>query len=369
LYFVDEAAYVERPEAMEGSLSENTRVKIQISSVSGPGTVFHRTRQAGTEWNPGAPILRARHNVFLMDWSHHPEKSSAWLAERREDYESRGLGHVFAREIERNYAAAQEGAIIKPAWVDAAMDAHKKLNRVEEFEAGGRTTAGLDVGDEGGDANAGSIVKGSLIKRMCSWKVRDTAITARKMVDMCRPFSPLELQYDSIGLGAGIKSETNRLRDNNLLPAGITLVPWNAGAGVLNPMDRVVADDPQSPLNKDFYGNLKTQAWWHVRTLLYNTWRAVTQGEYFLVDQLISFDCTAILEGRDVDTTVLAKIRDELSQATTTLTAKMKVNINKAPSGTLSPNLADSLVMAKWPLPNEEPGLIGFFGMPIIVKG
>jgi hypothetical protein len=377
IYFVDEAAYVERPEAMEGALSENTRCQIHISSVSGPGTVFHRTRQSGAEWTPGKPIHKDRHNVFLMDWSDHPEKSAEWLAQRKKSFDDRGLGHVFAREIERNYAAAQEGSIIKPEWVDAAFDAHKKLNRVAEFESWGKLVAGLDVGDETGDANAGTIMKGRLVKRLQMWKVRDTAITARKMIDICRPFAansadPLELQYDCIGLGAGIKAETNRLRDENLMPPNIVLVPWNAGltgVALVGPHERVVRDDPKSPANKDFYGTLKAQAWWNIRTLLYNTWRAVTQGEAFPIDQLIAFDCEAILSIREVDTTILHKIKDELSQVVSTLTTKMKVNINKAPTGTQSPNLADSLVMAQWPVPNTEPGLFGYFGAPIVVKG
>jgi hypothetical protein len=50
LYFVDEAAHLEHPEMVEAALSENTRVRIDISSVAGLGNVFHRKREAATDW-------------------------------------------------------------------------------------------------------------------------------------------------------------------------------------------------------------------------------------------------------------------------------------------------------------------------------
>jgi len=321
LYLIDESAYLERPDMVEGALSENTRVRIDISSVSAPGTVFHRTRQAGIEWAPGKPISQTRHNVFLMDWRDHPEKNAEWAAKKKESFESRGLGHVYAREIERNYAAVAEGAIIKPEWVDAALDADKKLKL---FMTGGKTVASLDVGEEGGASNACSVIVGQTLKALKAWQVRDTAISARNAINVCRPFAPCELQYDSIGIGAGIKAETNRLRDENLMPAGIILVPWHAGAEVLNPHERIVKNDEKSPTNKMFYSSIKAQGWWHVRQVFYNTWRAVTQGDEFPVEELICIDTSAIEVG------LLHKLRDELCQVTaTTATAKFKLAILK----------------------------------------
>ena len=62
------------------------------------------------------------------------------------------------------------------------------------------------------------------------------------------------------------------------MPKGVEFVSWNAGAGVLDPERRVIDGDSESPLNKDFYTNLKAQAWWELRRRFERTHRAVTDG-------------------------------------------------------------------------------------------
>ena len=157
------------------------------------------------------------------------------------------------------------------------------------------------------------------------------------------------LQYDSIGIGSGVKAETNRLIDEGLMPAEIRLVPWNAGAEVLDPEGRVVEGDTNSPTNKDFYANLKAQAWWQLRRRFERTWRAVQSvegGERFTwsADNLISLPS---------DLPTIRKVEKELAQPTSGQSASLKMMVNKKPPGTRSPNLADAIVMAFWPLPSE----------------
>jgi len=88
------------------------------------------------------------------------------------------------------------------------------------------------------------------------------------------------LQYDCVGVGSGIKAETNRLIDEGLMPDNITLVPWNAGAEVLKPDHRIIPGDSNSPKNKDFYANLKAQGWWELRRRFERTYRAVNDPEF-----------------------------------------------------------------------------------------
>ena len=361
IYFVDEAAWLERPDAVEAALSENTRVRIDISSVSPPGTLFHRTRQTGVEWSPGKPILKDRANVFLLDWRDHPEKNEQWLANRKHHFESRGLGHVFAREIERNYAATTEVAIIRPEWVEAAFDAHKKLGITLEP---GKRTAGFDIADEGGGSNACVVRDGQLVKAVKDWHSRDTAISTRAALEMVKPFVPIEMHYDCVGMGAGVRSEVNRLKDDDLMPEGVIIVPWHPQHMLIDPHEKLFPDDVKSMTNFQFFSNFKAQAWWNTRTLLFNTWRMVTQGEIFLPDQIVSIDCA------NVDKSMQHKLRDELSQViATTHSAKMKWTIVKAPANTYSPNLADAFVMAFWPAPLEPDGVVTSFYGPTVIKG
>lgn len=60
------------------------------------------------------------------------------------------------------------------------------------------------------------------------------------------------------------------------MPAGITFRPWNAGAAPLRPREHVVPGDRETPINGDFYANLKAQAWWQMRLRFERTDKAVT---------------------------------------------------------------------------------------------
>jgi len=369
VYFVDEAAYLDHPELVEASLSETTRTRIDISSVSGPGTIFHRTRQSGVVWKPGGKIYKDRANVFLLDWRDHPEKDEEWAAARKAAFEAKGLLHVYAREIERDYAATATGVIIKPEWFDAAINAHKKLDL--DFTKG-RTTAGLDVADEGAAVNACVVAQHRLVSECQHWGARDTAITARKALIICKPYAPLDLQYDCIGIGAGIKAECNRLKDMGLMPEGINLVPWRAGDNVQDPFERVIKNDDKSPMNRDFFLNLRAQAWWSVSRLFYNTWRMVTQHRVDSEEEEVTFDPSEMIaiDASKIDTGTLHRLRDELIQVTATqATQKLKMAIEKAPDGAPSPNLADALIMALFPMPRVVTGSTSAFVAPRIIRG
>lgn len=154
------------------------------------------------------------------------------------------------------------------------------------------------------------------------------------------------LQYDSIGVGAGVKAEANRLGSEcgsdgqPLLPGGLSFRPWNAAAAPLRPRDHVVPGDRATPTNGDFYANLKAQAWWQLRLRFERTHKAITAGENYDPANLISLP-------RDMPG--LASLRRELSQPTRAVNGALKLVVDKKPEGTRSPNKADALVMAFWP--------------------
>jgi hypothetical protein len=335
LYLKDESAHYERPEKIEAALSDNTRVQIDLSSVNGLGNVFHRRREAGADWC--GEIVPGRTQVFVMDWRDHPAKTEEWYAQRKAKAEADGLQHIFAQEVDRNYAAAVDGVIIPGEWVRSAIDAHIKLGIPDSGPWG----SGLDVADEGGDTNAQAMRRGVILKAVEEWGERDTAQTARRALANVEGLGPLEIQYDCIGVGAGVKAEVNNLADRDSIPKGVRLVPWNAGARVQNPKGRVVSGDKDSPLNEDFYTNLKAQAWWELRNRFYRTWRVINEGAEYDHDTLISIDSKI---------PKLRKLEKELSQATVGRGASLKMVVNKTPSGTKSPNLADAVVMAYWPI-------------------
>jgi phage terminase large subunit len=344
-FFKDESAHYERPEVVEAALESNTRVQIDISSVCGLGNVFHQKREMGVEWDPDKKDYpKHRTRVFVMDWRDHPAKTQEWYDLGRRDYLQRGLLHLWAQEVDRNYAAAVQGVIIPNEWVKSAIDAHK---RVEGLTDEGGWCAGLDVADEGGDLNALAKRKGVVLKWVEEWGDRDPGVVARRAIDKCRSHGRIDLEYDCIGVGAGVKAEANRLADEKIMPREIRLVPWNAGAKVLNPDDNIIPGDKQSPTNADFYENLSAQAAWELRLRFERTHRAVTEPHHFTwdPDELISIDSSTIPLG------ALRQLEKELSQPTAGLSSRLRTMVNKKPDGTRSPNMFDAVKMCYFPVP------------------
>ncbi len=346
VYFKDESAHYEHPEAIEAALASNTRCQIDISSVHGIGNVFHRRREAGVEWSPGAKLPKGKTRIFVMDWRDHPAKTQGWYELMRQQYIDNGLAHIFAQEVDRNYGASVVGTILPLEWIQAAVDAHAKLKIIPS----GLWMAALDVADEGGDTNALSKREGVVLRALDEWGERDTGVTTRRAVEALKGLGEVDLQYDAIGVGAGVKSEANRLDDDKLLPKGVRFVKWEAGAAVLWPDDHIIPGDKQSPLNKDFYHNLKAQGWWMLRRRFEITYRALTEAGFtYDTEDIISLDSKMPL---------LQKLIKELSQPTAGPSTRMKLIVNKAPEGSKSPNLADSVMMNYWPIPVRRPLMV-----------
>lgn len=339
IYFKDESAHYERAELIEAALGDNTRVQVDISSVNGVGNVFHRRRESGQEWRPDQPLSRDVANVFVMDWRHHPEKDDEWYDRRRRKAEAEGLLHLFAQEVDRNYSAAVEGVVIPYEWVSSAIDAHLRLGLPEPT---GRKIAALDVGDEGGDSNGLAVRRDYMLLDLQErHRSDDVGVTTRWALAHLGP-EDVEFNYDCIGIGSGVKQETNRLRQTGELSDHVRMHPWSASAQVLDPDRHVIRKDRNTPLNRDFYQNYKAQAWWQLRLRFERTHKAVTEGQEFPASDLVSIPSG--LPNR-------TKLMKELSQATMSqASGTLKLKIDKAPDGVKSPNLADAMVMAYWPV-------------------
>jgi phage terminase large subunit len=295
-YFKDESAWYERPEAIEAALGDNTRTQIDISSVHGLGNVFHRKREAGTDWEPGDPFYRNRTNVFVMDWRDHPDKDETWYRTREEAARDAGLLHVFRQEVDRDYSASIEGTIVPAEWLKACVDAHLKIPGMLDGPWMGALDVADDTADNKGDRNAWSLRKNVVLTAVEDWGDRDTGETARRAVMLARNVGqPIKVQYDCIGVGSGVKSETNRLMATGEMPKNVKFVSWDAGSSVLYPEQRVVTfdngnEDPESSLNKEFYGNLKAQGWWMLRRRAEKTFNCITKGKRYPVDEMMSLD-------------------------------------------------------------------------------
>lgn len=360
IYFLDEAAHIERAEKVEAALGDNTNVRIDISSVNGVGNVFHRRREHGVIWQPKQTIKKGFVRIFVADWRDHPAKTQEWYDTRKAKYEREGMLHIFAQEVDRDYSSAVSNVVIPYAWIQASVNAHIDIPYfAEEYKNHmNEWSAGLDVGDEGGDRSALTLREWVIWRDVKEWGERDPGVTARKAIEYCRELKGKVIcQYDCIGVGAGVKTEYNRLTDDEKIISKnkIVFVPWNAGASVIKPYERIIPDDTESLHNRDFFDNLKAQAWWSLRTRFFKTFKARTEGAFYPANDLISLDGNMPL---------INQLKKELIQPTRGQSSRLKMLIEKKPNGMKSPNLADSGVQAFFPLTDDTNySIVGNYGV------
>lgn len=350
IYFKDESAHYGHPELIEAALGQNTNVQIDISSVNGTGNVFHRKRMYGLVWAPGAEMAQNKTNIFVFDWTENPLKDQSWYDNEREKKEGEGLSHVFEQEVNRNYSASKEGIIIPQAWVLAARNAHKRFPGMEA----GPWRAGFDPYNEGKDKHALVKMKGAVIKFARQWTKGDTGEATREVVIECRRNVPIDIQFDAIGIGAGVTAESNRLAgsedEGEKMPKGMTFIAFVASDGVLRPDERVDNTQEDSTegegiTNDQMFKNMKAQAWWDLRRKFERTWRAINKGEVYSPMDMISIDTDALSPAE------LAELETQLSQPVRK-GGQLKIIVDKTPDGSDSPNLGDASVICSFPVSN-----------------
>ena len=328
MYFLDEWAFVERQEAVDAAISQNTNVHIKGSTPNGIGDRFHQDRFSG------------RYAVFTMPWRANPDKN--WQVELRGKliypwYEKQLAtldDVVLAQEVDINYAASVEGVLIPAAWVEAAIDSHIKLN----IEPSGDRIGALDVADEGRDKNSFAGRHGIVLQYLESWSGKGDDIfgTTQKTMDICIQDNYSLFYYDADGLGAGVRGDARVINERQREIGGveINVEPFRGSASAHDPDGEMVEERK----NKDFFANLKAQSWWSLRIRFQNTYRALNGMEYD-PDNLIS------LSTADIDPKELALLKTELSQPTYTKNGVGKILVNKQPDGACSPNRADSVMI------------------------
>lgn len=245
---------------------------------------------------------------------------------RENDYEL--YLHVYEGEPVGN----SDLAVIKPLWIAAAIDAHKKLG----IEPTGGWMAGFDVADEGKDKNAFVWRNGFVVRGAEEWKDDDPNTAARFVFMNSLQMGMDTVTYDNIGVGAGakgaIREEKKKLTHKEKAPQyrGFT-----ANESPISPESLYMPGKK----NKDMFGNLKAQTWWLVRDRFKNTYDAIN-GKPYDVEKLVSIDSSI---------PAVAKLCAELAQPRRDLqNGKVIIESKKdmKKRGVVSPNLADGFVMA-----------------------
>jgi hypothetical protein len=319
-YIVDESAFLERPQLVDASLSATTNCRQDISTPNGMGNPFAQKRHSG------------KIKVFTFHWRDDPRKDDAWYARQREFLDP----VTVAQEIDINYAASAEGVLIPSEWVQAAIGAHRKLG----IEPTGSRRGALDVADEGKDKNAFAGRHGFLLDYVKSWsgKGSDIFSTVERAMSICDERGYTSFDYDADGLGAGVRGDARVINEQRSAAGKFPVrdEPFRGSGAVDDPEGEMVKERK----NKDFFANAKAQAWWALRLRFQAVYRAVVEQMPYNPDDIISID---------PDLEELVPLTMELSQPTYTVNTVGKIVIDKAPEGTMSPNLADAVMICFQP--------------------
>jgi len=312
IYFKDESAFYDRPDRIEAALSMNTDIQIDVSTPNGLGNPFYRKRMSGAV------------DVFVFDWREDPRKDQEWYDAQVEKYAHSPF--IVAQEIDRNYSASVEMVAIPGKWIEAAVNYN--------LPDTGTKVLALDPADEGIDMHGVVWRKGIVVKFVEEWKEGDTGDATRRCWRICQDEKIPTFKFDSIGIGAGVKTTARSLLANQ--------APNQSKRAFVNVQGVNVGKDPTSgnweegKTNKDMFRNLKAQLWFEMRRRFYNTYRRRNGDLKVQADKCISIPNHAQLKME------LGQPKYEIAEnGLIQIESKKKM----AARGLRSPNLADALVI------------------------
>lgn len=185
IYFIDESAFLEHPDAVDASLSQTSNCRIHVSTPNGAGNSFYRKAHDG------------KTPKFVFDWRDDPRKDEAWYQEQKQKLDP----VVLAQEVDRSYTASVANAFIVGEIAQAA--ARQGPADISPF---GPIMIGVDVARYGNDKSCITVRQGRV---MLSMRV----ITGADVVDVAGMAKELakshvgelgQIAVDTIGLGAGV---------------------------------------------------------------------------------------------------------------------------------------------------------------------
>ncbi|WP_374413256.1 PBSX family phage terminase large subunit [Novosphingobium colocasiae] len=238
-----------------------------------------------------------------------------------------------------------DAVVIKRSWLTSAIDAHKALG----IEITGSKRLGFDVADDGPDRNALVLSHGPLAYWSDLWKGGEDELPK----SAARAWSvavehEAELVYDNIGVGAGVGGNVDQLnaaQSEAHRKHRVRHIGFNAGGAVFKP-DAIYSRSHPQRTNKDFFANIKAQAWWLVADRLRNVHNAIRDGRDFDPSDMLFIDG---------EMPNLSKLIDELCTPKRDFDNAGKVKVeskkdltksNRVGGPRPSPNLADAFIMS-----------------------
>jgi len=184
VYFKDESAFYERPDAVDAALSQTSNCKIDISTPNGEGNPFWAKRHGG------------KFPVFVFDWKDDPRKGADWYARQKATLDP----VVLAQEVDRDYSASISNSLIPGDIVTMAAS-----RGPADVPPVGGLRVGLDVARFGDDKTVLTFRRGRVLLKQVKWGKTDITGTAGRAKQEIMAFRerPEQIAVDVIGIGAG----------------------------------------------------------------------------------------------------------------------------------------------------------------------
>lgn len=269
------------------------------------------------------------HLVIKLNYDSNPWFPDSLEQERAYD-ETNLPDEVYRHIWLGDYNDSVDNSLIKPEWFNACIDAHEKLG----IEPSGKKVASFDPSDEGGDAKGFCFMHGNMLKHIDQKLDGDAAQGVDWASGKARQYGAQAFVWDCDGLGVSLKREVERSMPR------VEHVMFKGSSGVDNP-NQSYGEGSLRSTNKDSFKNKRAQYYVMLRDRIYSTYLAVTRGDSFDQDAMISIssDCGNI-----------DALRSELCRIPTKNNETGKIQLMSKPDmarmGIKSPNMADALMMA-----------------------
>jgi phage terminase large subunit len=274
--------------------------------------------------------------VRKINYDENPFLSSTMLkiieAAKIEDEEE--YNHIYLGVPRDN----DDEAIIKRTHIMSAINAHIQL----DIQPSGARRIGFDVADDGEDYCAMIQTHGSLANWADLWKAKeDELLKSCSRVWQRAHEHKAQVVYDAIGVGATSGAKFNELNASSKTAFPVQHSKFFAGGAPFRPNAKYGITGIS---NRDYFSNIKSQAWWLVADRLRNTHNAIKNGQEFKDDEMIFISD---------DMPHLIKLIDELTTPKRNFDLAGRVKVESKDDlkkrDIKSPNLADAFIMSYAP--------------------
>jgi hypothetical protein len=297
LYFVDEAAFLERPHLVDAALSQTTNTRFDISTPNGLGNSFYKKRHGG------------KTPVFSCHWKQDSRKNHWLIEDADKNVIARGNGDidvavpegcrayypwyekqvnelndpvVIAQEIDIDYAASVEGICIPAAHVRAAVNLHLRI----EIPQNGALRASADLAGGGANQNVVGFMRGLVLQDdIEAWRNPSSNYNATKIKNLCEAREAASLCYDAGGgYGAAV---ADMARDADNPPRfKVRALHGNDSPSLTEWPEK--GDNGHRKTSRDKFVNGRAERWWMLRERFRKAWETVEGHKEYPLDELIS---------------------------------------------------------------------------------